>query len=195
MWILPDKDSVEPAQISFQLEQAVAASRFTARIELERFRKSKDGVQVSVVRLRNRKPYCGAHPGPCPVRVFERKHKNCTYLEGLDWVGFSQLLNDVLDRLNASARVFSFNREFLGSRYYLRRGKQRRIGFPFEYQSFHGAVFAHWTQGDESDFDDHCGRKPPAYDEFVVGSGTPGYACYTLEEEKELTSESEHTHV
>lgn len=57
-------------------------------------------VEIREVRLTYNKDYCGNHPFACPVRPGgHRAHKKLKYLEGSDWVGFNDLLNDVLDSL------------------------------------------------------------------------------------------------
>lgn len=184
MWVFPN-DGRSPGDVRYCLDKAIAASRFTAKLENNCLGR-KEGVKIECVRLRNRKPYCGAHPGPC-VALFPRKHMNATYLEGLDWVGFNHLLNDVLDKLSWSATIFSFNRESDTPRYYIRRGRLRRVGYSYAYRG----NFAHWTQGDfETDFADHCGKPSPPYPLALVDySGTPGYACYSLEDEARLRKE------
>jgi hypothetical protein len=182
MWLIP-KDDSSLDTTRYLLDLAIQASRFTARIEIGKLR-YKAGIKISVVRLRNRKDYCGAHAGPCPV-VGGRKHMIARYLEGLDWVGFNHLLNDVLDAHNLSYDVFSFNRESLVRQYYIRRGRQRRIAYVYD----HNGRFAHWTQGTDECFADYCGKPSPDYDPEILASGTPGLACYSLEDETKLTQE------
>jgi hypothetical protein len=160
---------------------AIRKSRFTAELEYDK----KYGIKLYNIRLKRAKPYCGQHPGPC-VALFPRPHRNHRYLEGLDWVGWNQMLNDVLDKMEVEADAFSFNRESLTPRYFIRRGRLRRLKYPYEYRG----NFAHWTQGSiEEDFVDCNGKEPPAIPWYVVDAGTPGYPCYTVEDETRLIAE------
>lgn len=190
MWILPTKKpNVEAGdlydgRVCAAVQAAVAASRFTADVAVARLG-SKCGVKVSRVRLRRKKGYCGAHPGPCLVGG--RRHTVASYLEGNDWIGFNHLVNDALDRLGAEWDFFSFNRESLTPRYFARRGRRRRVAYPYEYHP--SGRFAHWTQGGDDCFEDYCGKPPPE----VAGlrDGTPGYACTTLEQEEVFRADEE----
>lgn len=185
MWIIPRHDTTRLSEIRHKVWEAVEKSRFRATVEIDDH-KGKTGVKVSVVRLRRRKGYCGAHPGPCLVN--RGRHPVNSILEGLDWVGFNHLINDVLDALGVDCNVFTYNRESLTSKYMIRRGRERRVGYPFEYRG----DFAHWTQGHDFDFEDHCGKPSPEVDPSILDSGTPGLPCYTLEEEDRLREEYAH---
>lgn len=193
MWILPDPQcDVSAERIRAALEMEAAGSRFRLRSEIGKLG-SRHGLSVYEVRLRRKKPYCGAHPGPCLVNpLFERKHRVYSYLEGLDWLGFFQMLNNLLDRLGASCEVFTYNREASSNgRYYLRRGRLRRVAYPYAYDRGN-----HWTQDrddltDDDVFQDHVGKPPPPYDEALLSDGTPGYACYTPADEEELRGQEE----
>lgn len=186
MWILAN-DGTSPAVLKHRLDEKIGASRFSARTSVESASAYRKGVKIETVRLRNRKDYCGAHPGPCLAKG--RRHKTASYLEGLDWVGFNALINDLLDELGTDAHVFSYNREASVGRYYIRRNRRRRTSYPYDVR---GGLFAHWTQT-RDDFDDlfadYCGKPPPPMEEALDAlDGTPGYACYTLEEEERLKS-------
>lgn len=63
--------------------------------------------ELSEIRLKEAKPYCGNHAGPCIVRVFERPRRNGRWLEGEDWMRVHALVNEVLDSLNVSCRVYT----------------------------------------------------------------------------------------
>lgn len=184
MWVLPKEESRE--HICDLLKFTVAVSRFTAHFEFATLANSRPGLKISNIRLRNKKGYCGAHPGPC-VALVERKHKVTRFLEGLDWVGFNHMLNDVLDEISANCIVFSFNRESTCGKYYIRRGRLRRVHYPYEYVG----NFAGWSQGEDNDFQDFCGRLSPGMDQWIVNSGTPGYPCYILEEEAKYRAEEQ----
>ena len=172
------KQVTKESDVFWLLYRATQESRFTATLDYH----PKWGIKYHTVRLKRAKLYCGQHPGPC-VALFPRPHRMCKFLEGLDWVGLNQLVNDVLDKHKIEAAVWSFNRESLvGGRYYIRRGTLRRVEYPFEYRG----NFAHWTQGRfEKDFEDHCGKPPPETPWHIKEAGTPGYPCYTLTEEEE----------
>lgn len=167
------KDRGNDERVASLVVGVMRLSRFKATV-----RQDRRGVHISCVRLKRAKPYCGQHPGPC--LAFGRRHIKATYLEGLDWVGWNNLINDALDRHAIEADVWSYNRESLEHRYFVRRGRQRRVSYPFEYRS----NFAHWTQGGDNCFADYCGKEPPDPDIALEGlDGTPGYPCYSLEEE------------
>lgn len=183
MWLIP-KDKSSPGDIAYCLSKRIEASRFTAQVDCDRLR-NKDGVKVSVVRLRNYKHYCGQHPGQCITGFVQKKHPRNKYLEGLDWVGFNHLINDLLDDLKATYDVFSFNRESLAPKYFIRRGTRRRVKYPYDVQFTWGRATAFWTQGDDDCFESFVGKPNPTIDETEWPDG-PGIPCYTLEEEKRL---------
>lgn len=199
MWILPERGQhLLLCEMLHELEGWMANSRFSAHIAPQWMRGTRLGIKIKNVRLRNRKDYCGAHPGPCLVNPLrsETPHKATRLLEGLDWVGFNHMLNDWLDEREQACTVFSYNRESMAHRYYIRRGRRRRVKYPFETEmnSLGFAQFAHWTQSKEDledtyIFQDHCGRPHPSVDEDILQSGTPGIACYTLEEEAETLAQ------
>lgn len=184
MWLLTvdRKATLDFDAIRAKLASALEKSRFTARLETAIFRGYRRGIKIACVRLRNKKPYCGAHPGPCQA-LFPRKPRTGRWLEGNDWIGFNHLVNDVLDRASIECDVFSYNNESLEHKYYIRRGRRRAIRFCWETQSrFFGNGVALWVNGDEQeDFADYCGKPSPAIPE--LDDGTPGYACYTLKAE------------
>jgi hypothetical protein len=181
MWIIP-RGGESPEHLKDLVVDKMKLSRFHAHVELGTLGKKDRGVKITCVRLKRRKPYCGAHPGPCLNTG--RRHSNATFLEGLDWVGFNALLNDLLDAHSVNADVFSYNRETLkGGKYFVRVGRTRRVRYPYDVKD----RFAHWTQ-DRHDltlyFVDRCGKAPPPIDEaLALLDGTPGYPCYTLDEE------------
>ena len=82
------------SSIAHAMREALALSRFTASVT-----EKKNSVEIGKVRLTYSKDYCGNHPFPCPVRAVHRKHPINRCLEGADWVGFNDMLNDVLDAL------------------------------------------------------------------------------------------------
>jgi len=182
MWLLPS-DNASLEMITYRVKETIEKSRFSAVLETGRVR-YRPGLKVSYVRVRTKKSYCGAHPGPCQALGIPRRIKRATFLEGLDWVGFNAMLNDVLDDMSADCDVFSYNRESINlGRYYIRKDRRRRMAYPFAFAD----RFAHWTQTKQDLFDlfeDHCGKPHPPISDSLDGlEGTPGYPCYTLEEE------------
>jgi len=178
MWLIP-KDDHSVHALYYLVNEALMPSRFKASLEITKKGRTVLGLKISVIRLRQKKSYCGAHPGPCLANPF-RRHTNSTYLEGLDWVGFNAMLNDALDKAEVNCDVFSYNREsLLKGAYYIRRGKCRRVAYPYAQAD----NFAHWLQGDETAFADYCSSTPPPVSVDLL-DGTPGYPCYTLAEEK-----------
>lgn len=186
MWLI-SKTDIDLFSLKAVLDKKIAGSRFTVRVEVAFLRGTKRGLKISEVRLRNKKDYCGAHPGPCLVTG--KKHIRAAYLEGLDWVGFNALVNDTLDATSTEATVFTYNRESRETRYFVRRGRLRRVRYPYEYAV--SGRFAHWTQGGDLAFEDHCGKPPPEIDYSATLNGTPGYPCYTLTEEAKYREQEE----
>jgi hypothetical protein len=129
-------------------------SRFTASFEIV----SDKRIRIRDVRLKDKKRYCGNHPNACDIEG-GRMGK---FLEGLDWVEFNDRLNDVLDRLNLSARIFSDVCE-------VRDGRERRIN----YGSIYRHNFFEWEKkGSPSDYEDWCGKKGAPASDYPFG--TPG---------------------
>ncbi len=133
------------------LRTEIRASRFNAVV----FEDRRGVLQIGNVRLNQKKPYCGNHPAAC-----ERgsAHRKGAWLEGLDWVSWNDMLNDVMDRLNVSARVAS-------SQVVIRKGKERCVNY-----SQDAAHLDLWKK-DSGRFEDWCGRKAPR---SHYPEGTPG---------------------
>lgn len=117
-------DSIEETNNVFHALQVQGAfSRFT--FEAERLQGKKvHRVAVRNVRLRQSKPYCGNHAGPCKINpLFDSPHRKMKCLEGADWVAFNDMVNDVLDSMGVNAvRVAS-------SVCIIRRGLERCIEY------------------------------------------------------------------
>jgi hypothetical protein len=151
------------------IRAALETSRFTATVEPVR-----NGVKLSMVRLRQSKHYCGQHPNECPVRFFDRPHRKGSWLEGADWVGFNDGLNDLFDLHGISAHIWSANREAERSgRFYIRRGTFRRLDYDSTCRNVHGFLFFAWVM--DGEFADYCGRVAPR---ATFPSGTPGEAVW-----------------
>ncbi len=180
MWAIPSKkhDDVDAAGVLGLLECAIRKSRFKATLEVGKLGRTW-GVKIYDVRLRRAKHYCGNHPGPC-LRDTGRKHPKRNYLEGKDWIGFNHLVNDVLDKLNASWHVFSS----INGRYYCRRSGLRRVAYPISYRF---PDHPDWGDGDELCFADYRGKPSPEI--CNPNDGTPGLPCHTPEAEEALRTE------
>jgi hypothetical protein len=170
-------DDHNNGDVAYLLTAALRDSRFTARVEVE------DGrVKISLVRLKAKKPYCGAHPGPCLPNFFGqfRKHINAHFLEGADWVGFNDGVNDLLDRHSVAADFWSASMEFRG-RMWIRRGTRRRTCYDCTYGPNNHPS---WRTGrdDGGRWGDYCGRLAPRSE---YPAGTPGHPCW-LESEVAL---------
>lgn len=61
---------------------------------------------LDTIRLKAKKEYCGNHAGPCQLSG-HKPDKKMACLEGADWVGFNDMVNDALDQLGVSADVGS----------------------------------------------------------------------------------------
>lgn len=115
-------------EVVHALLKRIAESRFTqattgsfgsAPFTQKTGKKYLSTISLTGIRLRKKKDYCGSHAGPCRNQGFERPHKHMNYLEGLDWVSFNDMVNDLLDDLGVSANVES-------SACIMRKGRQRR---------------------------------------------------------------------
>lgn len=131
-------------------------SRFTVHCEIL----SDKRMKLYDVRLREKKRYCGSHPNSCEVEGGRMGR----YLEGADWVEFNDRINDVLDRLNVSARVYSGVCE-------LREGRNRRINYGSHIINPYRGLYEWDKRGEDCDYEDYCGRIAPA---SSYPFGTPG---------------------
>ncbi len=149
-------------------------SRFTIHdLDVGMFRRACGhavSLNIMGVRLLRKKFYCGQHAGPCQVRFGGNPpHKLSYILEGADWVGFNDMLNDVCDEYRIEADIWS-ERESIG-RLYLRRGRSRCIYYGGDHRTGQ-----HWQGNVDrvSEFaDGHFGKKTPAK-RAEFQDGTPG---------------------
>lgn len=183
MFLRPKDQKAELGDLSWLLNKAVEASRFRAKVATEYHPRWKRVIRIDTVRLRKKKEYCGQHPNGCVPNLFvDKPHRHGTWLEGSDWVGFNDGLNDVLDKHNVNADVWSFNRESLGTgRYFLRKGLERRLDYDSEYIERFGRGFYAWVQ--DGEHENWCGKTAPR---SVFPKDTPGYACWSVEQEAAL---------
>lgn len=146
----------EAGTITYELQRDISNSRFRAEVST-----IYSGVDISQVRLRQAKGYCGNHAKACERPHVGGHHKHC-YLEGADWVEFNDLINDALDRLGAEVRVAS-------SVCVLRKGRLRRIRYDSD--NFVGGAWQWSKDGPLEHYADYVGAiAPPS--QFPIG--TPG---------------------
>lgn len=182
MYLHPLEVDVEVIQNLFHA--VMPRSRFTWLADvyamprwLGGIRKGRRILRLTNVRLRRRKFYCGQHPGPCRA-LFPRPHRRGKWLEGADWVGMNDLINDVLDEAQLTVDVFSASRESDGLQW-VRKGRRRR----WNYGQIAADGFVHWDgPGSPGDYVDRCGQ--------ITGPsrhphGTPGLALWRADEARE----------
>jgi hypothetical protein len=134
-------------------EQVLTA--LATRLENSKFRATilslgEASLGLKPVRLRTKKPYCGNHPGECPLGGPPKK--NATYLEWEDWVQFHKLVNAVLNRLRVSADVWSTPLDVRG-KMWIRKGKAPRIRWDWtEELNRYGRAVRVWNQGTPDQF-------------------------------------------
>lgn len=148
----------DAGKVGVTLARYITKSRFTCRID-----RSGKRVKLSQVRLLESKPYCGSHPGACVVGGQRHARRNC--LEGADWIGLNEMVNDVLDILNLSADVASIV-------CIVRKGPCRRIRYDMFQQNGRGDM-EWYKDGGLMDYED-CRCRDCPKTEFP--EGTPGLA-------------------
>jgi len=103
------------------------------------------GFGVGQVRLRKAKPYCGNHPGECPVIPGQKSKPKYTFLEWEDWVKFHSFINSALGK--KSADVFSRPHDALGIMW-MRRGLKARKTYSWdEHPTLYGRAIRVWDRG------------------------------------------------
>lgn len=123
---------------------------------LKRGGKPRMLVRLQNILLGKSKPYCGQHPGPCPVDN-RPKSKN-TYLEWDDWVAFNNLVNGVLDKMKTEAEVWSNPRGEAAlhgqsnKTLWIRKDGKRRVRWDWEEDWIAGREIRRWDMGSESQF-------------------------------------------
>lgn len=109
-------------------------------------------IYMERIRLTEPKEYCGNHPGPCIVNPFfnppKRKYR---FLEWDDWVAFHDLVNDVLDTMGVDADVWTRPQDAAG-KFYMRRGKQRRLRYEYDEEYRGGRTLRIWNLGTPDQF-------------------------------------------
>lgn len=150
------------------LNEAIESSRFKANLHC-----GKKGINITQVRLKKSKDYCGNHPGPCLVQ--EQTHRHHIFLEGLDWIAFNWLVNNVLDRFSLDANVTSGALADTRT-FYVRKGTSRRMFYEYTYIGDDDRPIPVWINGNEDYFSNYCGKKPPrlSMKDYPHLLGTPG---------------------
>lgn len=112
-------------------------------------KKTYQDIFVTRVRLLKKKPYCGNHPGSCPVG--SRKPMS-SFLEWNDWVRFHRIINRVLDETGLNAEVWSFPQDVSGKMWIrLNNWGRRKYSWDEQFGRFAGQIRRVWNRGDKND--------------------------------------------
>lgn len=176
----------DPQQIvDILAKQYLPISRFfVLHLEVGLFRRAYaygPSLKILSPRLRRKKFYCGQHAGPCQATFFAKRHKLGSWLEGADWVGFNDMLNDALDAHSIEADIWS-ERESIG-RLYVRQGRRRCRSYMADDSVGRGQ---HWrgNKHEECNFyESHFGCTTPA-ERSEYQEGTPGIPEWLASEER-----------
>ncbi len=149
----------EAARAAAAIQQRLHQSRFFVNVATNVYTRPRRGGKVDLfimtVRLREAKPYCGNHAGPCQVGA--GKHKRARTLEGLDWVAWNDMLNDALDEIEHAGDAGS-------PRVRIRRDGRRRV-------EYSGSGHGDWDK--DGPYEDWRGKLAPP---SRATAGTPGQA-------------------
>jgi hypothetical protein len=111
---------------------------------------SVPAILVQKVRLVKAKPYCGNHPGECPVS--SKPKPVSTRLEWEDWVKFHSIVNKVLNRFKALANVWTLPYDVKG-RMWIRKGLQARVHYDWEEKlNRFNQLVREWNPGTDDQF-------------------------------------------
>jgi hypothetical protein len=102
------------------------------------------------IRLKEAKPYCGNHPGPCVLTG--QKKPTSTLMEWDDWVAFHTLVNKVLDQLHVKANVWTLPYDVKG-KMWIRKGTHARVRWDYT-EEYDGRIqpLRHWNVGTPDQF-------------------------------------------
>jgi hypothetical protein len=115
-------------------------------------------IKIKPVRLVKAKPYCGNHPGECPVS--DKPKPKSHHLEWNDWVKFHDLVNRCLNRFHVDADVWSNPADVRG-KMWIRKGKKARVKWdwtekylpnPFNFPQELVRPIRVWNQGTPDQF-------------------------------------------
>ncbi len=184
------RDHRQCPQLADAVRSWLVDSRFTADVHVECSTRLGRTVKIEHIRLRVKKGYCGAHPGPCQTDLFfDRPHMVAHYLEGSDWIGYDEGINDLLDRLEIDANVWTYNQESTSGRYYIRKGRRRRLVYGMVTRNDGIRTFNHWERvATKDEYADYCGKIAPRAE---YPSGTPGSADWRPDLEEVYVEQAE----
>lgn len=111
-----------------------------------------EGIRIHKVRLTEKKPYCGNHPGPCPLS--DKPKPRSTLLEWDDWVAFHKLINRTLNKFRTKANVFTLPYDVQG-RMWIRKSDKARVRWDYEERVRPGFLISLriWNQGTPDQFE------------------------------------------
>jgi hypothetical protein len=141
---------IEQGLIQMYLEERLAKSSFRATIRRTIDKYGKYCLEVKPVRLRKAKPYCGNHPGECPIGG--GKKPNATYLEWNDWIKFHKLVNAVLNKHCSNADVWSTPADVRG-KMWIRKDNKPRKNWDWTEDYSSGRMIRVWNQGTPDQFE------------------------------------------
>ena len=163
---LPRNTKQPIAELHVALANRLATSRFTCKIKSTGFR----FINISLVRLKTAKPYCGNHAKACEQEQQGdcSAHAKRKFLEGADWVEFNDMVNDVLDAVGCNALAASSLVE-------IRQAKKRRTVYEATFsRGIRGMANFEWVwdmRGTPAHYQDRRGMSSPA---STFPEGTPG---------------------
>lgn len=135
---------------NYLLARMAKEGKFRATLTSGFDNKGHQIIVVKPVRLINNKPYCGNHPGECPVS--SKPKPRMSFLEWEDWVQFHGLVNRVLNRFRVNADVWSTPMDVRG-KMWIRKGRQARLRYDWtEASDSSGFIARYWNQGTPDQF-------------------------------------------
>jgi len=147
------KDGRFKCELEMRMVSTTKADRLqlTASLGTDAFKMYElPGILIRKIRLTKKKPYCGNHPGECPVS--DKPKPNSTRLEWDDWVEFNNLINRTLNRFRAEANMWSLPHDIRG-RMWMRKGILARKRYDWDEQTDQfGRTIRIWNPGTESQF-------------------------------------------
>ena len=155
--IKKDGQDYSNTELGMLIRQATNNSRF--KFDMSYVYRNK--LNLSKIRLKTNKEYCGSHPDSCEIDNGPSRKGN--FLEGADWVEWNDMLNNILDANGIGANIKS-------SVCWVRKGTHRRIAYHSHMPNF--GRNRQWNM-DEPEYNYVCGfGKGLMISEFP--KGTPG---------------------
>jgi hypothetical protein len=163
--ITPENDRLAGQLRSELAEVLKQDGRFKAtlsNVDIDYRKGSRDGSRqpgyyftLSSVRLVTKKAYCGNHPGECQLTPFTagKKKPVAAFLEWNDWVELHGLVNDLLDKHNADADVWTRPQDAKGH-FWMRKGLKRRYRYEYDVARINGfgVEIREWNTGTPDQF-------------------------------------------